>query len=61
MRGSDPPDLSQAVEHVLIKRPLLKLIKVADGTKDNWTYLENNLPQGDCVLDFYHAPYLPQQ
>ena len=30
-------------------------LKVADGANDNWTYLEDTLPQGDRVLAFYHA------
>ncbi len=37
------------------KRPDLALVKVADGAKDNWTFLEGELSNGDCVLDFYHA------
>lgn len=28
---------------------------MADGAKDNWTFLEGELSKGDCVLDFYHA------
>jgi len=47
--------LTQALDHVLSKRPSLTVIKVADGARDNWTYLEDTLPQGECVLDFYHA------
>lgn len=47
--------LTQALEHVLEKRPSLKVIKIADGARDNWTYLEDTLSQGECVLDFYHA------
>ena len=47
--------LTQALEHVLAKRPSLEVIKIADGAKDNWTYLEDTLAQGECVLDFYHA------
>ena len=47
--------LTQALESVLTKRPTLEVIKIADGVKDNWTYLEDTLAQGECVLDFYHA------
>lgn len=47
--------LTLALAQVLAKRPSLEVIKIADGTKDNWTYLEDTLPQGECVLDFYHA------
>ena len=37
------------------KRPDLKVIKIADGARDNWTFLDGELPSGECVLDFYHA------
>jgi hypothetical protein len=47
--------LTQVLEQVLAQRPSLAVIKVADGAKDNWTYLEDTLPQGECVLNFYHA------
>ena len=47
--------LTQALAHGLAKRPSLEVMKIADGTKDNWTYLEDTLPQGEGVLDFYHA------
>lgn len=47
--------LTAEVMHVLIQRPKLKVVKVADGAADNWTYLGEFLPFGDEVLDFYHA------
>ena len=47
--------LTQAIAQALAKRPSLTVIKVADGARDNWTYLEDTLAQGECVLDFYHA------
>lgn len=31
------------------------MVKVADGTADNWTYLRETLPVGEEVLDFYPA------
>ena len=34
------------VEAVLAKRPDLTLVKLADGTKDNWTFLTRALPEG---------------
>lgn len=37
------------------KRPDLALVKIADGAKDNWTFLEGELGDGDSVLDYYHA------
>jgi hypothetical protein len=39
----------------LIERPDLKMVKLADGALDNWTYLNETLPFGDECLDFYHA------
>ena len=30
-------------------------MKVADGAKDNWTFLSGELPDGEEVIDFYHA------
>jgi hypothetical protein len=39
----------------LIQRPDLRVIKVADGAPDNWSYLGETLPFGEEVLDFYHA------
>jgi len=40
---------------VLDQRPDLRLAKVADGAKDNWTFLNQELPAGVEVVDFYHA------
>lgn len=47
--------LSMHFDLIKEKRPDLKVIKVADGARDNWTFLEGALPSGECVLDFYHA------
>ncbi len=47
--------LQQEVEYALAQRPELTLIKVADGAKDNWTFLDGALAVGTSVLDFYHA------
>ena len=43
------------VEAVLGQRPDLELVKVADGAKDNWTFLTRALPDGVELIDFYHA------
>ena len=43
------------VEAVLVKRPDLTVVKVADGAKDNWTFLTRALPDGVELIDFYHA------
>jgi hypothetical protein len=40
---------------VLRQRPDLKLVKVADGGTDNWTFLSDELPSGEEALDFFHA------
>jgi hypothetical protein len=39
----------------LIQRPDLRVVKLADGAADNWSYLSDPLPVGDECLDFYHA------
>ena len=43
------------VEAVLGQRPDLTVVKVADGAKDNWTFLSGALPEGVELIDFYHA------
>jgi hypothetical protein len=41
---------------VLTERPDLTLVGIADGAKDNWTYLETlRVDDALLVLDFYHA------
>jgi hypothetical protein len=47
--------LAAEVNAALAQRPELRLVKLADGTKDNWTYLGTELPVGDELVDFYHA------
>ena len=47
--------LKAEIDHALSLRPDLQLVKVADGAKDNWTFLDSELPAGLSVLDFYHA------
>jgi hypothetical protein len=47
--------LTAEVMRALIRRPDLRVVKVADGAPDNWSYLSETLPFGDEVLDFYHA------
>ena len=43
------------VEAVLAERPDLTVVKLADGAKDNWTFLTGALPDGVELIDFYHA------
>jgi len=47
--------LTAEVMGALIRRPDLRVVKVADGAPDNWSYLGETLPFGEEVLDFYHA------
>ncbi len=47
--------LTQEIETVLSQRPDLTLVKLADGARDNWTYLSTALPPGVELVDFYHA------
>jgi hypothetical protein len=47
--------LTAEVNAALAQRPDLRLVKLADGTKDNWTYLSGELPVGEELVDFYHA------
>src|SRR5205814_9930573 len=36
-------------------RPDLRLVKASDGAVDNWHFLHEDLPQGEEVVDFFHA------
>jgi hypothetical protein len=47
--------LTAEVLGALMQRPALRVVKVADGAPDNWSYLGELLPFGEEVLDFYHA------
>lgn len=47
--------LAAELAEVQRQRPGLRLVKIADGAKDNWTYLSAALPTGEEVIDFYHA------
>ena len=39
----------------LVERPNLRVVKLADGAPDNWTYLDETLPVGVALVAFYHA------
>jgi hypothetical protein len=43
------------VTAVLAERPDLRIVKLADGANDNWTFLSSILPGGVEIIDFYHA------
>ena len=47
--------LAAEVAAVLRQRPQLRVVKLADGAKDNWTFLSDELPAGEEIIDFYHA------
>jgi len=49
--------LSEAVAAVLGQRPELQLVKLADGAKDNWRFLADELRpgEGEELIDFFHA------
>ena len=47
--------LSEEIAAVLEQRPDLTLVKLADGAKDNWSYLGAVLPPGIEIIDFYHS------
>ena len=40
---------------VLRKAPDLRVVKLADGVDDNWSFLTGELPVGAEALDFFHA------
>lgn len=54
-KASLKASLTAVLAYVLTKRPDLQVVKVADGAKDNWRFLAEQLPDGEEVLDFYHA------
>lgn len=47
--------LAAELAAALGQRPDLRVVKLADGAKDNWTYLSAELPVGEEIIDFYHA------
>lgn len=51
--------LTSELAAVLAQRPDLKVVRLADGAKDNWTYLDalaETMPiEGPSIVDFWHA------
>lgn len=47
--------LKNEVESILAARPDLTLIKLADAARGNWTFLADELPEGEECVDFFHA------
>ena len=44
------------VEHALKRQPQLRLVKVADGARDNWEFLAKELPPGEEVVNSTTPP-----
>ena len=55
MPESKKVTLKNSLSELLDEALRLTLVKVADGAKDNWTFLANELPEGHEIVDFYHA------
>ena len=47
--------LSAELDGVVTRHPELTLVKLADGAKDNWTYLHGIFPEAEEVVDYFHA------
>lgn len=47
--------LEREVKAVSKQRPDLTWVALADGAKDNWSFLDGLLPGAEKILDFYHA------
>lgn len=47
--------LKEEVDALLKVRPDLRVVKVADGAKDNWSFLDRLVPKGTSIIDYYHA------
>lgn len=47
--------LTDELATALAERPDLRVVKIADGARDNWTFLSEGLPPGSEIVDFYHA------
>lgn len=47
--------LRKHTEAILQQRPELKLVHLADGAQDNWTFFDEDMPLGFQLTDFYHA------
>jgi hypothetical protein len=47
--------LAEELQHIRAQRPDLVVVKVADGARDNWTWLSRVAPGGIEVVDYFHA------
>ena len=47
--------LQAEMAHILQQNPDLQVVTIADGAKDNWTFLDSACPNATAVVDFFHA------
>ena len=47
--------LKQAFDHVVQANPGLTVVKLADASRDNWSFLEEDIEGEWELIDFYHA------
>lgn len=47
--------LHAEVKSLLAVRADLRMVKLADGAEDNWEFLDRICPEGERIVDFYHA------
>ena len=47
--------LKQAFDHVIQANPKLTVVKLADASRDNWSFLEEDIKGEWELIDFYHA------
>ena len=52
-KGALKASLTAEVFSALVERPDLRVMKLADGAPDNWTYLDGTLPVGEALVDFF--------
>ena len=52
--------LKKHIEHILKQRPELKVICLADGSRNNWIFFDEDMPVGFQLVDFYHACEYPK-
>lgn len=49
-------ELEEEVKSIMSARPDLRVAKLADGARDNWTWLASDrVPEGKEIVDFNHA------
>lgn len=47
--------LQAEMAHILNQNSDLRVVTIADGAKDNWTFLNSAFPNATAVVDFFHA------